>query len=202
VKLFVLDPHTIYRRGLVACLESMPGVESVAHAGSVEQAWADRELLAAELVILDPAAGASGHFIRNVDARVMVCSSDCAAASVIAAIKAGAVGYLRKDTLSVETLGAAVAAAANGTGVMEPELLGSLLRGLPAETARPAAARLTDREQQVLALIAEGHPTREVAQELCYSERTVKNVLHDAVTKLNARSRSQAVAFAVRAGLI
>jgi len=203
VKLFVLDPHTIYRRALVACLESMPGVETVAHAGSVEEAWADRELLAAELVILDPAAGASGQFIRNVDARVMVCSSDCAAESVIGAIKAGAVGYLRKDdTLSVETLGAAVAAAANGTGVMAPELLGNLLRGLPAETARPAAARLTDREQQVLALIAEGHPTREVAQQLCYSERTVKNVLHDAAAKLNARSRSQAVAFAVRAGLI
>jgi DNA-binding NarL/FixJ family response regulator len=61
---------------------------------------------------------------------------------------------------------------------------------------------LTDREQQVLALIAAGHPTREVAQELSYSERTVKNVLHDVVTKLNARSRSQAVAFAVREGLI
>ena len=54
----------------------------------------------------------------------------------------------------------------------------------------------------LLALIAAGHPTREVAQQLCYSERTVKNVLHDVVTKLNARSRSQAVAFAVREGLI
>ena len=67
---------------------------------------------------------------------------------------------------------------------------------------KPAGARLTDREQQVLSLIAAGHPTREVAQQLCYSERTVKNVLHDVVTKLNARSRSQAVAFAVREGLI
>jgi DNA-binding CsgD family transcriptional regulator len=63
-------------------------------------------------------------------------------------------------------------------------------------------ARLTDREQQVLALIADGHPTREVAERLCYSERTVKSVVHDAVTKLNARSRSQAVAQAVREGLI
>ena len=85
MKLFVLDPHTIYRRGLVACLESMPGVEGVAHAGSVEEAWADRELLEAELVILDPDAGACGQFIRNVDARVMVCSSDCAEDSVVAA---------------------------------------------------------------------------------------------------------------------
>jgi DNA-binding NarL/FixJ family response regulator len=85
---------------------------------------------------------------------------------------------------------------------MEPELIGNLLKGVSLETGRPTAARLTDREQQVLALVADGHPTREVAQQLCYSERTVKNVLHDVVTKLNARSRSQAVAFAVRAGLI
>jgi DNA-binding NarL/FixJ family response regulator len=54
----------------------------------------------------------------------------------------------------------------------------------------------------VLTLIADGHPTREVAAQLCYSERTVKNVLHGVVTKLNARSRSQAVAYAVREGLI
>jgi DNA-binding NarL/FixJ family response regulator len=82
-------------------------------------------------------------------------------------------------------------------------MLEHLLAKLPdSAEAKPAPARLTDREQQVLALIAAGHPTREVALELSYSERTVKNVLHDVVTKLNARSRSQAVAFAVREGLI
>ena len=88
--------------------------------------------------------------------------------------------------------------------MVAPDLLGNLLRGVSSEGAngRPALARLTEREQQVLALIAQGHPTREVALELCYSERTVKNVLHDVVTKLNARSRSQAVAHAVREGLI
>ncbi len=121
---------------------------------------------------------------------------------MLAALQAGAVGYLRKDTLTTESLGAAVRAAANGAGVMERELLGNLLRGVTPEPARSTATRLTDREQQVLALIAAGHPTREVAQALSYSERTVKNVLHDVVTKLNARSRSQAVAFAVREGLI
>jgi DNA-binding NarL/FixJ family response regulator len=87
---------------------------------------------------------------------------------------------------------------------MTPDLLGNLLRTVSNGSGepKPRPTRLTDREQQVLALIAKGHPTREVAQELCYSERTVKNVLHDVVTKLNARSRSQAVAHAIREGLI
>jgi DNA-binding NarL/FixJ family response regulator len=205
VKLFVLDPHTIYRRGLVTCLDSVPGVEAVAHAASVPEALEHPALAEAELVILDPAAAGARTLIGAVDARVMVCSSDCTDESVRSAIEAGAVGYLRKDTLTDETLAAAVTVAANGTGVMERDLLGSLLRGLPGEPSdpvAPAAGRLTEREQQVLALIADGHPAREVAQRLCYSERTVKNVLHDVVTKLNARSRSQAVAFAVREGLI
>jgi DNA-binding NarL/FixJ family response regulator len=209
LKLFVLDPHTIYRRGLAACLELMAGVASVGHAGSVREAWEDPGLHEADIVVLDPAAEGGPDFIGAVtetaQARVLVCSSDCGEDSVLAAIQAGAVGYLRKDTLTSDGLAAAVKAAASGSGVVTPELLGNLLRGVSPDSlapGRPPVNRLTDREQQVLSLIAAGHPTREVAQQLCYSERTVKNVLHDAVTKLNARSRSQAVAFAVREGLI
>lgn len=207
MKLFVLDPHTIYRRGLVACLDLMSEVDSVAHAGSVRDAWEDPALFASDLVILDTAAPGARDFIGAVqeatDAPVLVCTSDCGEEAVIAAMQAGAAGFLRKDTLTADSLGAAVRAAASGSGVVTPELLGRLVSGLPDADERPAAAaRLTDREQQVLALIAEGHPTREVALKLSYSERTVKNVLHDVVTKLNARSRSQAVAFAVREGLI
>jgi DNA-binding NarL/FixJ family response regulator len=204
LKLFVLDPHTIYRRGLVACLELMSEVESVAHAGSVRDAWEDPALLAADLVVLDTAAAGSRDFIgaahETAGVPVLVCASDCGEAAVIVAMQAGAVGFLRKDTLTAESLGAAVRAAASGSGVVTPDLLERLVSGLAADP--PATARLTDREQQVLTLIAAGHPTREVAQQLSYSERTVKNVLHDVVTKLNARSRSQAVAFAVREGLI
>jgi len=208
VKLFVLDTHTIYRRGLVACLDLLEEVESVADADCVRDAWEHPELFASDLVLLDPALPGGGDFVGAVreatGAGVSVCSSEAGQAAVLAALQAGAVGYLRKDELTPESLAAAVKAAANGTGVVTPDLLEHLLSNLPeaGAAARPVAARLTDREQQVLALIAAGHPTREVAQELCYSERTVKNVLHDVVTKLNARSRSQAVAFAVREGLI
>jgi DNA-binding NarL/FixJ family response regulator len=208
LKLFVLDPHTIYRRGLIACLDGMAEVESVADADSVRAAWERPELFAADLVLVDPALPGGGDFVGAVaeatGAKVIVCSSDCGQAAVLAAMQAGAIGFLRKDALTPDSLAAAVSAAANGTGVVTTELLGRLLAGVPTNGHDPrlAPARLTDREQQVLALIAAGHPTREVAQQLCYSERTVKNVLHDVVTKLNARSRSQAVAFAVREGLI
>jgi DNA-binding NarL/FixJ family response regulator len=173
-------------------------VEAVAQAASAAEA----QLEGADLVVLDPAAPGAPAFIAESGARVIVCSSDCTEESVLAAMQAGAVGYLRKDTLTPESLGTAVNAAVNGTRVMEPELFSNLLKSVTLEAERPPVATLTEREQQVLALIAAGHQTREVAEQLCYSERTVKNVLHDVVTKLNARSRSQAVAFAVREGLI
>jgi len=207
MKLFVLDTHTIYRRGLVACLDLLEEVEAVAEAERVRDAWEHPALFATDLVLMDPALPGGGDFVAAVreatGARVIVCASDSGQDAAISALQAGAVGYLPKAELTPETLASAVRAAANGNSVMTPDLLGHLLAKLPeGANARPAAARLTDREQQVLTLIAAGHPTREVALELSYSERTVKNVLHDVVTKLNARSRSQAVAFAVREGLI
>lgn len=207
MKLFVVDPHTIYRRGLAACLEGLPEAQSVGQAGSARDAWADDTLFGADIVLVDHAMTGGLDFVAAVaqagGAAVVVCSSQCGEDAVLAALQAGAAGVLRKETLTTEALASAVRAAASGTGVVTSELLHELLDGLaPDGYEKPPAARLTDREQQVLSLIANGHPTREVAQQLCYSERTVKNVLHDVVTKLNARSRSQAVAHAVREGLI
>ena len=123
---------------------------------------------------------------------------------MLAALQSGAAGLLRKDTLTTDSLANAVRAAARRHRrghAGAPARAARRHRG-HATDGKPAGARLTEREQQVLSLIAAGHPTREVAQQLCYSERTVKNVLHDVVTKLNARTRSQAVALAVREGLI
>jgi DNA-binding NarL/FixJ family response regulator len=209
VKLFVLDSHTIYRRGLAACLEELDEVEGVADADSVREAWANASLFASDLVLVDPSLPGGSDFVGAVreatGAQVIVCSADCGQAAVLAALQAGAVGFLRKDELNPEALASAVRAAADGTGVVTSELLERLLTAVAPEdlpARQSVATRLTDREQQVLSLIAAGHQTREVALELSYSERTVKNVLHDVVTKLNARSRSQAVAFAVREGLI
>jgi DNA-binding NarL/FixJ family response regulator len=212
VKVFILDAHSIYRHGLASCLSGMNEVDTVGEAAGVREAWSSRELPEADVVLVDPEVNGGSEFIREVrektGAAVVVCSSRTDEQDVLAAVQAGAVGYLCKDTLTPETLETGVRGASNGAGVMTPEVLGNLLRGISRvsrEVLEPrglSLSSLTAREQEVLRLVAAGHPTREVAQKLCYSERTIKNVIHDVVTKLNARTRSQAVAQAVREGLI
>ena len=164
------------------------------------------------MIVIDHAMPGGLQFIRHVreatGARVLVCSAGNDEGDVVAAVAAGSMGYISKDSLTPESLLAAVNAAATGAGVMAPELLGTLLRGISRasqEVLEPrglSLTRLNAREQQVLRLVAEGLPIREVAEQLRYSERTIKNVIHDVVTKLNVRTRSQAVAQAVREGLI
>jgi DNA-binding NarL/FixJ family response regulator len=208
LKVFVVDSHAIYRRGLVASLELMERVDSVAQADGVQGARQHAALQDADIVILDTSIAGGREFISTFTdscaARVIACTSHCDEDSVVSAVEAGAVGYLRKDTLTQDMLQAAIQAAEGGAAIVAPDLLGPMLRGTVDSDSGPrfSTQRLTDRERRVLALIAEGYPTREVAQQLCFSERTVKNVLHDVVTKLNVRSRSQAVAHAVRDGLI
>ena len=107
----------------------------------------------------------------------------------------------------MDGLTAAVQAAASGSGVVTPELLGTIVRSRRDRAQRRQRARRARHADRPRAA-GPGADRRRAsdprgrAQQLCYSERTVKNVLHDVVTKLNARSRSQAVAFAVREGLI
>lgn len=209
---FIVDQHPIYRRGMVTCLEANAAVAFVAHCDSVEAAWHHERLRETSIVIVDPTATDALPFIRRVHDHlhipVLVCSPTSAECDVLAVVECGAVGVLVKELLEPEALAASVDAVLSGTSVMPATVLTQLLHNLTRvsrEVLEPrglSLARLTERERRVLALISQGHATREVAQELSYSERTVKNVVHDAVTKLGARSRAQAVAFAVREGLI
>jgi DNA-binding NarL/FixJ family response regulator len=212
MRVFLVDPHSIYRRGLVACLEGVNEIASVADAAVVGEAWARPELHEADVVLVDHDLEGVHDFIRELRERtgaaVLVCSSRSDQRELLAAVQAGAVGYLWKETLTPDALVASLRTAATGSGVLAPDLLGELLRTIARaqnELLDPrglSLSPLTVREQEVLRLVADGHPTREVARRLSYSERTVKNVIHDVVTKFNARSRSQAVAAAVREGLI
>jgi len=204
VKIVVVDPHAIYRRGLVASLE-MDGEHAIRDGDEAGGASAELAFEEADVVIVDGAMSGAVDLVRAAGAtgaRVIVCATNDDPYLARAALAAGAIGYLHKVTLTPEMLHAAIKAATAGAVMVAP---GLLPRALRASTPRAGTAKpdvLTGREQRVLALAARGHPTREIATELSYSERTVKNVLRDIVTKLNARSRSQAIANAVREGLI
>jgi DNA-binding NarL/FixJ family response regulator len=210
--IFLLDSHGVYRRGVAACLAEFEEVSEVVEAASPEAAFEQGNLAEADVTIVDPHPFGGPALIRRlVDAttgRVIACSVRRDPAEVLEMIQAGAVGYLWKETLTPEALAAGAFAAARGSGVLAPELLSDFMQGLTRvsrdllEPRGLSLSLLSAREQQVLSCVAEGLATREVAGRLHYSERTVKNILHDVVVKLHARTRSQAVAEAVRQGLI
>jgi DNA-binding NarL/FixJ family response regulator len=129
-------------------------------------------------------------------------------AGLAAAVEAGVAGLVRRADATPERLAEAVSSAARGEGAVPPDLLGRLLEQIGRihrQILGPQGLSLTgfaDREVKILRLVSEGLDTCEIATRLSYSERTVKNVLHDVTTRLQLRNRSQAVAYAVRQGVI
>ena len=139
---------------------------------------------------------------------VVVVSTVLDDAGVLRAVEAGACAILRRREASPDRLAAMLVAAEEGHGTLPPDLLRSLLFQVSTSPRRDGPPRrlllngFTEREIEVLRLLAEGHDTAEVADRLAYSERTVKNVLHDVTSRFNLRNRCHAVAYAVRAGVI
>lgn len=127
---------------------------------------------------------------------------------LLAAVEAGVCGLMRRAQATPTALAQAIRAAADGDGVVPPDLLGRLLGQVGRLQRQVLAPRgltfggLTEREVAVLRLLAEGHDTAEVGRRLYFSERTVKNVIHDLTSRLELRNRSHAVAYAIREGLI
>jgi len=212
VRVYIIDPHPIYRRGLVACLSALEEIDEVWEADSPPAAGLDENLARADVLVVDGDAAGSAELLRRLRGsggpRVLMCTATVDEPALLDSVQAGVSGYVVKDSLTPESLAAAVRAVHSGAGVLSPDLLGSLMRTLSAVSRELLEPRglsltgLTTRERDVLRLVAEGLPTREVAERLSYSERTIKAVMHDVTTKLNAKSRSQAVAQAVREGLI
>ena len=128
--------------------------------------------------------------------------------TVVRAAEIGVSGLLRRNEANPEVLVSTIRKVAAGDGVIPADLLGHLLGQVGRLQRQVLSPRglsfrgLSDRETAVLRLIADGLDTNEIARELCYSQRTVKNVLHDITTRLQLRNRSHAVAYAVREGLI
>ncbi|MFT4216063.1 MAG: LuxR C-terminal-related transcriptional regulator [Micropruina sp.] len=129
-------------------------------------------------------------------------------AALVAAAEAGVVGLLRRCDASPDAVARVVNKAAAGDGEVPADLLGRLLEQVGRLQRQVLAPRgltftgLTPRETEVVRLVADGLDTSEIAVRMSYSERTVKNVLHDLTTRLQLRNRTHAVAYAVREGLI
>src|SRR3954454_11667671 len=139
-------------------------------------------------------------------ARVVLIAARLDDKGLLSAVEAGACALLRRSDATPEKLVATITRAAAGYGSVPPDLLGRLLEQVGMLQRQVLAPRgltfsgLTEREIEVLRLVADGLDTTEVAGRLCYSERTVKNVLHDLTTRLRLRSGAHAVAYALRRG--
>ncbi len=197
----VVEAHAVFRQGLVSCLDGFDGIGWVEAVGCIADAWAHPALGEAQVVLVDAMLDGAGDFVASVlqftDTRVVALASKDSLERLARLVDAGAVAALVREDLTPERLGLSLRAVAAGATTM----LATYRKQLPA-TAVAAGPELTSREQRVLALVADGLPTREIGEELHYSERTVKKVLGDVVVKLGARSRSQAIARAVRQGII
>jgi DNA-binding NarL/FixJ family response regulator len=145
---------------------------------------------------------------RNGCARIVLVATRLDDGGLLAGIEAGVSGLIRRGEATGERLVNVVRAALAGDGTMPPDLLGRLLSQVGSLQRQLLAPRgltfsgLTQREVAVLRLVADGLSTKEIAVQLAYSERTIKNVIHDLTTRLQLRNRSHAVAYALRRGLI
>jgi DNA-binding NarL/FixJ family response regulator len=140
--------------------------------------------------------------------RTVLVASTLDDGDLVSAVEVGVVGLVRRSEATPEQLVQVIARAAMGEGSVPPDLLGRLLDQvgrLQRQVLSPRGLTFTGlatREIEVLRLVADGYDTHEIATKLAYSERTVKNVLHDITSRLQLRNRSHAVAYAVRQGLI
>jgi DNA-binding NarL/FixJ family response regulator len=145
---------------------------------------------------------------RNGCPRELLVVNHLDESGMLAGIEAGVCGFLRRSETRPDTLVQGIRAAAAGDGTVPADLLGRLLSQVSLIHQQVLAPRglsfsgLSDREVEVLKLLSDGHDTAEVARRLCYSERTVKNVLQDMTRRHNLRNRTHAVAYALRQGLI
>jgi DNA-binding NarL/FixJ family response regulator len=174
---------------------------------TAQRAEADVLVLAAERLTTDVVASLrrAGAEVR---APVVLVTQEIAEADLLTAVECRVVAILPRAAVTADRLAHSIRAAATGGGVMPPNLVGELLKHverMQRDVLAPNglnACGLTPREIDVLRLMSDGFDTNEIAGKLCYSERTVKNVIYGVTHRLKLRNRSHAVAYALRAGMI
>lgn len=206
IRLLVVDDHPIVRQGLTAVLEDEPEFEVAGTAGSAEEAIELAGRLRPEVILLDlelPGMGgieAIGHLLHQApETGILVFTAYAGDERVIGAVRAGAKGYLLKGAAAGE-IARAVRAVRAGETFLEPVAASTLIAHLSAP--RRASGLLTEREQMVLRLVAQGLPNKQIARSLQITERTVKFHVTSILRKLDADNRAQAVNNAMQRGLL
>jgi len=204
IRVFLYASDPVSQLGIAGLLRSRPEI-MVVDDGDVDGAQV--AVLVVE-AITEESTRVLRAIQRNGCPKVLLIVNHLDEAGMLAAIEAGACGFLRRSDARPDTLAKSVLSAAAGDGTVPPDLLGRLLSQVSLIQQQVLSPRglsfsgLSDREVEVLRLLAEGCDTAEVARRVCYSERTVKNVLQDMTRRHNLRNRTPAVAYALRQGLI
>lgn len=209
IRTLITDDHKVVRRGLRGFLELDPELEVVGEASNSEEAVQMARGLAPDVVLMDllmpvmDGIEATAEIRRRMpEVEVVALTSVLEDAAVTGAIKAGAIGYLLKTT-EADELCEAIRAAAAGKVQLAPEAAARLMREVRTpESPEDLAEPLTQRETEVLKLIALGKSNKQLARELFISEKTVKSHVHSILAKLGLTSRTQAALFAARSGVV
>jgi DNA-binding NarL/FixJ family response regulator len=205
IRILIVDDHSVVRQGLRMFLELDPELEIIGEAADGAEALRRARQLKPDVILMDllmpqmDGIAATAAIRRELpETEVVALTSVLEDVSVFDAIRAGAIGYLLKDTEAPE-LRRAIKAAAAGQVQLSPQVAARLVKEV-----RPAASpeRLTEREVDVLRLLAQGLTNKEIAAGLHIGEKTVKTHVSNILNKLGLLSRTQAALYAVRMGLV
>jgi DNA-binding NarL/FixJ family response regulator len=205
IRILVVDDHGVVRQGLRMFLGLDPELEVIGEASDGSEAVRLAHQLKPDVVLMDmlmpvmDGITATGIIRRELpDTEVIALTSVLEDAAVVGAVRAGAIGYLLKDT-EADELRRAIKAAAAGQVQLSPKAAARLMR----EVRVPESPEtLTERETDVLRLLAQGQSNKEIANTLSLSEKTIKTHVSNILSKLNVPSRTQAALYAVRIGLV
>ena len=207
IRVLIVDDHGVVREGLRAYLELEPDIQVVGEARDGHEGVQRAEELQPDVVLMDlmmphmdGIEATAAIKLHRPEAHVIVLTSFVDDDRVVPAIKAGATSYLLKD-VAASDLARAIRGARAGQAQLHPEVARRLMQQVTTPRKAEATAQLTDRESEVLRLLADGRSNKEIARTLVVSERTVKGHVSNILGKLGLQDRTQAALYAVRHGL-
>lgn len=208
IRVLIADDHTVVRGGLVALLEDIEGIEVIGEAADGVEAVMRARSMRPDVILMDLMMPRKTGIeaieevkAENPNARILVLTSYSEDDKVFAAIKAGALGYLLKETSTADLL-QAIQDVYQGESSLHPAIARKLIRELNRPTSLPPSDEpLTEREAEVLILVARGLSNQDIANKLVISERTVRTHVSNILSKLHLANRTQAALYALKEGL-